>query len=85
MIYVYIIYSKQIDSYYCGVTQQVENRLIEHNKGETKSILKGIPWNLVGFLSFNTRKEAMQMERSIKNRGIKRWLSYSSHLLSQPK
>ncbi|MBS4043027.1 MAG: GIY-YIG nuclease family protein [Chitinophagaceae bacterium] len=78
MFYTYIIYSTKIDSYYCGQTSNLSNRLIEHNSGETKSIVKGIPWILIGYLISDSRKEAMLKERQIKNRGIKRWLKYSS-------
>jgi len=36
--YVYILYSKSINRYYSGQTQDLQNRLIEHNAGETTSI-----------------------------------------------
>ena len=81
MFYTYIIYSKKIDSYYCGQTTNLSNRLLEHNSGETKSIAKGIPWSLIGYQIFDSRKEAILKERQIKNRGIKRWLAYSSDSL----
>jgi putative endonuclease len=81
MYYTYIIYSLGIESYYCGSTQDLQNRLMEHNSGETRSIKHGCPWILIGFLVSNTRAEAMQKEKSIKGKGIKRWLNYSKSLL----
>jgi putative endonuclease len=81
MFYVYIVFSEKIDGYYCGQTQNLNNRLVEHNSGETKSTVKGIPWKLVGFLVFKTRAEAMKKEKQIKNRGVKRWLSYNENEL----
>ncbi len=38
--YTYIIYSKLLEKHYCGSTQNLVNRLMEHNNGETKSIKK---------------------------------------------
>lgn len=43
MFFVYVIYSKKTDSYYCGQTSNLVNRILEHNSRETKSIKKGIP------------------------------------------
>ncbi len=76
MYYTYIIYSKLLEKHYCGSTQNLVNRLMEHNSGETKSIKNGCPWILIGYLVFDTRSSAMQKERQIKSRGIKRWLDY---------
>ncbi len=57
-----------------GSTDDMENRLNEHNSGETKSISYGIPWRLVHKEGFKTRREAMLKEREIKSRGAKRYL-----------
>ncbi len=81
MYFTYILYSNSSLKYYCGSTQNLFNRLQEHNTGETKSIKHGIPWNLIGFIEFNTRTEAMKLEKQIKNRGINRWLQQYQHLL----
>ena len=81
MYYTYILYSNSSLKYYCGSTQDLFNRLQEHNAGETKSIKCGIPWILIGFRKFNTRAEAMKLEKQIKNRGILRWLQQYQHLL----
>jgi putative endonuclease len=81
MYYTYILYSNSSLKYYCGSTQNLFNRLQEHNAGETKSIKYGIPWILIGFRKFNTRAEAMKLEKQIKNKGILRWLQQYQHLL----
>jgi putative endonuclease len=47
MFTVYILFSQTIQKYYTGQTQNLKNRIAEHNAGETKSIKNGIPWELV--------------------------------------
>jgi predicted GIY-YIG superfamily endonuclease len=42
MYTVYILYSSTTQKYYVGQTQNLENRLIEHNAGETKSLRTGM-------------------------------------------
>jgi putative endonuclease len=84
MYYVYILYSDCIGEYYCGQTNNVESRLIRHNSGETQSIKHGIPWKLIGYLKIATRKESMQLDKQIKKRGIRRWLSVNMNKLFSP-
>ncbi|MBL7857153.1 MAG: GIY-YIG nuclease family protein [Cyclobacteriaceae bacterium] len=43
---VYIIFSISCKKFYTGHTQNFDNRLSEHNNGETKSIKSCIPWTL---------------------------------------
>ena len=60
MFTVYILFSKGLQKYYTGQTQNMENRLREHNSGETKSIRSGIPWKLIWTKNVETRIEAVQ-------------------------
>ena len=83
MFIVYLLYSENINKFYCGQTNDVHQRLLRHNSGETKSIKHGIPWKLVGYLVYETRSEAMKIEKAIKKRGIKRWLEQNQSLLIQ--
>ena len=71
---VYILFSESTNKFYTGHTQNLENRLIEHNQGETSSIKSGIPWKLVWNQSCPSRSEAMKLENRIKKRGAKRFL-----------
>jgi putative endonuclease len=75
MYYTYILYSDVTHRYYTGQCQDLENRLSEHNAGETPSIKKGIPWKVVWYSQYATRSEAMKMEKMIKSRGAARFLS----------
>ena len=83
--YVYILQSDTTGRYYCGQCNNVNNRLKRHNAGEMKSTKAGCPWSLIGYLEFDRRSEAVQMERKIKARGIGRWLRENMHLLVQPR
>src|SRR6187431_3463423 len=72
---VYVLYSSSCRKFYSGQTQDLENRLIEHNSGETKSIKSCIPWSLIWKLELPTRVEAMKLEKKIKSRGAERFLA----------
>ena len=71
---VYIIYSKKLEKYYVGSTQDIEIRLYKHNTAASKSTKSGIPWQLVTTIDCDNRSEAVKLEMKIKKRGIKRYL-----------
>jgi putative endonuclease len=64
----------QSRDFYTGSTQDLKNRLFEHNSGETSSIKKGIPWEVFWEIKLPTRSEAMILETKIKRRGAQRFL-----------
>jgi len=72
---VYILISQSCKKFYTGQTQDIYNRIIEHNSGETKSVKSCIPWVLVWKTEFATRGEAMKLEKRIKSRGAGRFLT----------
>ncbi|HAC25531.1 MAG TPA: excinuclease ABC subunit C [Cytophagales bacterium] len=80
---VYILFSERTKRYYSGQTQDLENRLNEHNRGETSSLKSGIPWTLVWSYSCASRSEAMQLEKKIKKRGAGRFLDDIGHPVSR--
>lgn len=71
---VYILYSGTADRYYVGHTNNIEKRLSTHNNGGKKYTSKGRPWILVGNYPCTDRSEAVQLEKKIKKRGVKRYL-----------
>ncbi|MCM4173443.1 excinuclease ABC subunit C [Arenibacter sp. TNZ] len=71
---VYILFSETADRYYVGHTNNVEKRLVTHNNGGKKYPSKGRPWILIKIYPCADRTEAVQLERKIKKRGIKRYL-----------
>ncbi len=65
---VYILYSKKIDRYYIGHTDNLEIRLLRHNSGFVRWTSHGTPWILVYSESHETRSSAVLKERKIKSR-----------------
>ena len=74
MYFVYIIYSKSINRYYVGSTNNIKDRMRRHNSGQGKYTKKGIPWELVKLFEATTRPEAVSLEMKIKKRGARRYL-----------
>ena len=80
--YVYIIQSQSTGRYYCGQTKNLEQRLRHHNDPDyrpdsTTRRFAG-PWRLIWSEQHLTRSNAMEKERQIKGRGVKRFLKNSS-------
>jgi putative endonuclease len=67
MFFVYILHSLQDDSYYFGMTADPENRLHRHNCKYEKYTSKRGPWKMVWCLPIPTRKEALALEKKLKN------------------
>ena len=63
---VYILYSKNIDRYYVGFSQDVKTRLHYHNLGRKGWTKRGIPWEIVFTFPCKDKKQAMILERKIK-------------------
>ena len=73
-MFVYILYSDKIKKYYVGCTNNLENRIYQHNNGQGKFTKKGNPWRLVANFELESRSEAVRLELKIKKRGIERYL-----------
>ncbi|MBU3942720.1 GIY-YIG nuclease family protein [Patescibacteria group bacterium] len=67
MYYIYVIKSQKDDKFYIGQTNNVERRLIRHNKGMVKSTKNRRPFCLVFQEEFGTRKEAINRETYLKS------------------
>ena len=66
--FVYILYSKKLEKFYIGTTDNVERRLNEHNNGHYESAFssKGMPWELFLSITCENSETAYQLERFIK-------------------
>ncbi|HAT03892.1 MAG TPA: endonuclease [Candidatus Magasanikbacteria bacterium] len=64
--YVYIIYSDTLRKKYIGYSNDLKKRLAEHNSGKSDFTLKGIPWRLVYYEVFNSKKDARKEELFLK-------------------
>ncbi|MDZ7623317.1 MAG: GIY-YIG nuclease family protein [Ignavibacteriaceae bacterium] len=66
--FVYILYSKKIDRYYVGSTDDLEWRLDRHNLGWGRYTKKGIPWKMIYYETLPTKAEALKREKEIKSK-----------------
>ena len=66
MYYVYIIQSQKDKSYYVGMTKDLKIRLQEHNRGDVKFTLSKIPYELVWYCAFLSKKKALDFEKYLK-------------------
>ena len=67
--FVYVLQSQRDKSFYVGYAADVFERLLEHNNGETFSTRHNIPWTLIYFEAFRSKKDAMERERKLKHHG----------------
>ena len=74
MYLLYILYSKSLERYYVGFTNDIERRIKEHNRVKGKYTDVGIPWVIVYSEHFSTKKEAMDREKYIKSKKSKRYI-----------
>ena len=65
--YVYILRSLSSGRYYIGQTSDLSDRLSRHNAGTEPATAPYIPWEMVWHNSKPSRKEAMELERKLKN------------------
>ena len=63
---VYIIYSRALDVYYKGFTQNLEQRLSDHSAGKSTFTSKSKDWIYVYHNVFQTKKAALIEEKRLK-------------------
>ena len=67
MFYLYILHSENLNSFYVGVSSNVEERLSRHLSNHKGYTSKTKDWIIVYTESFETKKEALKREKIIKN------------------
>jgi putative endonuclease len=67
MFYTYIIYSKLLDKFYIGSTNNPERRLWEHNSRLSTYTKQTSDWTKVFSKGFLTRSEAIKFEKYLKS------------------
>ena len=66
MYYVYVLYSLKDTKRYIGYTENIKNRIQQHNNGFVKSTFNRRPLNLIYIETTHTKEEAMARERFLK-------------------
>ena len=74
MYFAYVLKSIEHEYFYKGHCKELENRLVQHNSGMTKSIKPYIPFTIVYFEKFETEKEAVGREKYFKSSAGRRFL-----------
>ena len=65
--YVYILQSTHnSDRFYTGFTENLEQRLKDHNSGENPHTVKFKPWRIKTTVAFTDRQKAIDFERYLK-------------------
>jgi putative endonuclease len=72
MFFVYILEAIESKRYYIGQTENLDERVKKHNQGRNHSTKFYIPWKLKWWKEFETRSEAIKMEKKLK--GLKKRL-----------
>ncbi|MDD5614280.1 MAG: GIY-YIG nuclease family protein [Candidatus Omnitrophica bacterium] len=67
MYCVYALFSKRFNRIYVGITNNLERRIKEHNKGKTRSTKFYKPWIVFYKEYCQTRKKARFRERFLKS------------------
>jgi len=68
MHYVYLIESISASSArYTGYTDDLKQRLHDHNAGKNVSTVLNRPWRLKTYLAFSTKVQALAFERYLKS------------------
>jgi len=65
--FLYVLKSKKDGSLYIGQTNNLDDRLAKHNRGEIKSTKSRIPFEIIYSEAFSTRREAMYREKHLKS------------------
>lgn len=52
---------------YVGITHNLENRLQEHNSGESIHTDKYAPWKLMTYVCFDNKQKAIAFEKYLKS------------------
>ena len=71
---VYILQSLRTGEYYVGQTNNIKNRLLQHNRGYSKSTKNGVPWECKFIKEFSGRSEAMKYENKLKRMKSRKYL-----------
>ena len=70
MFFVYILEAQESKRFYIGQTNNLAKRIKRHNQGRNLSTRAFIPWNLKWWKDYQTRAEAVRVEKILK--GIKK-------------
>ncbi len=74
MYYTYILKSLKDNSLYKGFTNNLENRLLEHNSGKSQYPSTKTPWVIVYYETFTDKDSAIKREKYFKSAAGRRFI-----------
>ena len=74
MYYIYILQSAKDKQFYTGYTNDLHNRLIEHNSGKVTSTKNRLPMKLVYYEACLNQQDATHREKYLKTAWGKRYI-----------
>lgn len=66
MYYVYVLKSEKDDKLYIGYTNDLKQRLAEHNSGKSFATAWRIPLSLIYYEAFCSKYDAIEREQQLK-------------------
>ena len=76
MYTIYILFSEKFDKFYVGQTNNFSIRLKQHNDGKSGFTKLYRPWKEVLLIKKDSRSQAMELERKLKNLSKKRLVAF---------
>jgi predicted GIY-YIG superfamily endonuclease len=67
MFYVYILKSDKDQSHYIGITQDLKNRIKQHNQHSSRYTSTKTPYKLIWYCAFLDKKKAYDFEKYLKS------------------
>jgi len=74
MCCLYVLLNKEGNRTYTGITDNLDKRIVQHNKGHSKFTSKFGPWRLIYFEIINNRTDARKKEKYFKSAAGRRWM-----------
>jgi len=65
-MFVYVLRSLQDGTFYVGATDNINERIKQHNRGESLSTKKKTPWELMRVEKYDSKTLALKRERFLK-------------------
>ena len=84
MYYVYLIESRKTEKFYIGYTPDLKDRIHKHNTGKVASTKAYIPYELIYYEAYKSKRDAITREHNLKYFGqgfsrLKERIKYSIH------
>ena len=76
--FVYILYSKAVNRYYIGQSDDPYRRLKDHNSGISSYTSQTVDWEIVHLEKFNDRSSAIKRELEIKRKKSRKYIEWLS-------